>query len=182
MFGVDTSLISIKGIQAWNKVPEYCDCLTSSLLITHITCEICQIYLDVSQLWLHCLLLGDEMPGASCNDWGSTRVRITRVLLVRSMRPAMDGWSLRNVSLLCGQTFQIILSHKFELNTYHTFKMEFHPSVQTHRGCCGRGATAEVSRLLFSCCPLVRTMSYCCLNLQLTERLIEYYISPTFNV
>lgn len=61
MFGVDTSLISIKGIQAQNKVPEYCDCLTSSLLITHMACKIYWIYLDVSQLWFNCLFLGDEM-------------------------------------------------------------------------------------------------------------------------
>lgn len=128
MFGVDTSLISIKGIQARHKAPECCDCLTSSLLITHITCKIGQIYLDVSQLWLNCLALGDEMPGASCTE-GAPERRIMPVLLVRSARPAIGAWSLRNVSLLCGQTFQIIISHKFELNMYHTFKMEFRPSV-----------------------------------------------------
>ena len=58
MFGVVTSLISIKGIQARTAVPEYSGCLTSSLLITHLTHKICQIYLVVNQLSLNYLLLG----------------------------------------------------------------------------------------------------------------------------
>lgn len=68
------------------------------------------------------------MPGASCAGPAPER-RVLPVLLARSVRPARDAWSLRGVSLLCGQTFPIIISHKFELNMYQPFKMEFRPSV-----------------------------------------------------
>lgn len=44
MFGVETALISIKGIHTQSKLPEHYDHLTSSLLITHAASKICQIY------------------------------------------------------------------------------------------------------------------------------------------